>query len=162
MAGLITTPLVPVNLSQGQLTGQFFSAPPTGGIDAAGAGNAFATAWGSNNTVLIPNTSGNTILWYYCGAVAAGITQVLVGQAWASQVLPASTAQTIVASSSGWVGPFSPATYNIGNLALVPAGIAGTPTIASWPNAALGCYCVAFTTTTNLSIRAYTFANILP
>jgi hypothetical protein len=163
MAGLLTTPLAPVNMNSSPLTGTFFSgAAPTAGIDLVGAGgNAFGTAWGSNNVVLVPNT-GNVYLWYYCGATLAGIAQVLVNDPIAGQVLPASTAQTIAATSCGWLGPFSPVTYNIANLNLVPANIAGTPTIASWPAAAQGCYAVAFTTTTTLSVRAYTFSTIQP
>lgn len=163
MPGLLTTPLAPVNLNANPLTGVFFTgAVPPAGIDQAGAGgNAFATAWGTNNVVLVPNT-GNVFLWYYCGATAAGIAQVLVNDPIAGQVLPASTAKTIAATESGWLGPFSPVTYNIANLNLVPAGIAGTPTIASWPAAGQGCYAVAFTTTTTLSVRAYTFSSIQP
>ncbi len=162
MAGLLTTPLTPVNFAQTALTGTFFGSPPTGGIDLTGTGTAFGTAWGSNNVVLVPNPSGNVILWYYCGTAAAGIAQVLVGGELAGQVLPAGTAQTIAATSSGWLAPFSPATYNVRTSAPVPTGIAASPTIASWPAAAAGCYAVAFTTTTNLSVRAYTFNNVLP
>ena len=163
MAGLLTTPLVPVNLDTSPLTGAFFSgSAPSAGIDAAGTGNAFGTAWGTNNVVLVPNTSGNTFLWYYCGATLAGIAQVLVGQSWAGQVLPAATAQTIAATSCGWLGPFSPVTYNIENINLVQSNIAGAPAIATWPVAAQGCFAVAFTTTTTLSVRAYTFSNIQP
>lgn len=162
MAGLLTTPLVPVNMNASTLTGTFFSgAAPSAGIDQAGAGNAFATAWSTNNVVLVPNT-GNVWLWYYCGATPAGIAQVLVGDVITGQVLPASTAQTIAATSCGWLGPFSPVNYNIANLNLVPTGIAGAPTIASWPAAGQGCYAVAFTTTTTLAVRAYNMSAIQP
>lgn len=163
MAGLLTTPLVPVNFNANPLTGTFFSGGvPAAGIDQVGAGNAFANAWsGGVNVVLVPNT-GNVLLWYYCGATPAGIAQVLVNDPIAGQVLPASTAKTIAATESGWLGPFSPVTYNIANLNLVPANIAGTPSIASWPAAGQGCYAVAFTTTTTLSVRAYTFSSIQP
>jgi hypothetical protein len=166
--GLLTTPLTPVNFNQSALTGTFWgtggSAPSSSGIDLAGTGgSAFAQAWSTTyNVVLVPNASGNTILWYYCGATPAGIAQVLVGENWAGQVLPAGTAQTIAANSSGWFGAYSPATYNIKNTALVQSNIAGAPTIASWPNAALGCFAVAFTTVTSLYVRAYTFAGIQP
>lgn len=156
MAGLVTVPLQPYNLNATPTTGQFFSTTPASfGYDTG----TTVTAWGSNNVVLVPNTSGNVILWYYCGATPAGIAQVLVGEPVAGQVLPASTAQTITATSSGWLGPFSPAIYNIGNVNLVAASIAGGPAIASWPAAATSCYAVAFTTTTTLLVRAYTFSN---
>jgi hypothetical protein len=164
LAGLLTTPLTPVNFAQAASTGTFFTgAAPTAGIDLTGTGTGFATGWSTSNVLLIPNTSGNVMLWYYNGAGgAAGITQVLVGGSLAGQVLPASTTRTIAATESGWIGPFSPATYNVSNLNLVPAGIAASASIASWPAAALGCFAVAFTTTTNLSVRAYTFSNVQP
>jgi hypothetical protein len=164
MAGLLTTPLVAVNFNQAPLTGTHFTgALPSAGIDAAGTGTAFGTAWGSNNVLLVPNTSGNTMLWYYNGSTgAAGIAQVLVGEVVAGSLITAATAKTIAVSESGWLGPFSPATYNIKNTSLVHSGIAGSPTIASWPTAAIGCYAVAFTTTTYLSVRAYTFSSIQP
>lgn len=162
MAGLLTTPLVAANMNASPLTGTFFSgAAPSAGIDAVAAGNAFGTAWASNNVVLVPNT-GNVWLWYYCGATPAGVAQVLVCDPIAGQVLPASTAKTIAATESGWLGPLSPVTYNVQNLNLVPANIAGSPTIASWPAAAQGCYAVAFTTTTTLSVRAYTVSTVQP
>lgn len=161
MAGLVTTPIQPYNLNATPTTGSFFSATPASfGYD----NGTTITAWGGNNVVLVPNTSGNTFLWYYCGATLAGIAQVLVGQVIAGQALPGTTAQTIAATSSGWLGPFSPATYNIDNVNIVPLNstIAGAPTITTWPNAALNCYAVAFTTTTTLLVRAYTFSNVLP
>lgn len=160
MAGLVTTPLQPYNLGANPTNGQFFAATPAafGYDDGTGV-----QSWGSNNVVLVPNASGNTVLWYYAGTGGAGIAQVLVGQALAGQVLPASTALTVPATSSGWFGPLDPAVYNVGNVNLVPLNstIAGTPTIASWPAAAVTqkCYAVAFTTVTNLLVRAYTFAN---
>ena len=161
MAGLVTVPIQPYNLNATPTTGQFFAATPA----AFGYDNGTTvTAWGGNNVVLVPNTSGNTFLWYYCGATLAGIAQVLVGQVIAGQAFPAVTAQTIPATSSGWFGPFSPATYNIDNVNIVPlnSSIAGAPTIATWPTAALNCYAVAFTTTTTLLVRAYTFSNVQP
>lgn len=163
MAGLLTTPLATVNYNANPGAGTHYTGgAPAAGIDLTGTGTGFATAWGSSNVVLVPNTSGNVILWYYCGATPAGIAQVLVGNPVAGQVLPASTTRTIAATEAGWIGPFSPATYNVRNTSLVPSGIAGTPVIASWPNAALGCFAVAFTTTTTLTVRAYTFSNVQP
>lgn len=161
MAGLVTVPIQPYNLNATPTTGQFFAATPASfGYD----NGTTITAWSGNNVVLVPNTSGNTFLWYYCGATLAGIAQVLVGQVIAGQALPATTAITIPATSSGWLGPFSPVTYNIDNINVVPLNstIAGAPTITTWPTAALNCYAVAFTTTTTLLVRAYTFSNVQP
>lgn len=161
MAGLVTTPIQPYNLNANPGAGSFFSGglPSSYGYDN-GSG---IQAWGSNNVLLIPNNSGNTWLWYYCGSTtAAGICQVLVGQVLAGQALPASTTRTIAVNESGWLGPFSPVTYNVSNVNVVPASIAGAPSIAAWPNAALGCWAVAFTTTTQLLVRAYTMSGVQP
>ena len=79
MAGLVTTPVQPYNLNSQNTTGAFY----TGGLPSSfGYDNGTTvTAWGSNNVLLVPNTSGNTWLWYFCGGTnAGGITQVLVGQ----------------------------------------------------------------------------------
>ncbi len=161
MAGLVTTPIQPYNLNALPTTGSFYS----GGLPASyGYDNGTSvTAWSSNNVILVPNTSGNTWLWYFSGgSTAPGVTQVLVGQILAGQALPASTTRTIGTNESGWLGPFSPAVYNISNVNIVPASIAGAPSIASWPTAALGCYAVAFTTTTQLLVRAYTMSSVQP
>lgn len=161
MAGLVTTPIQPYNFNQAPLTGTFYTGalPSTYGYDN-GSG---VQAWGSNNVLLIPNSSGNVALWYFTGGTTApGICQVLVGQVLAGQVLPASTTRTMAVNESGWIGPFSPAVYNIDNVNFVPASIAGGPAIATWPNAALGCWAVAFTTTTQLLVRAYTFSSVQP
>ena len=121
------------------------------------------TAWGTPagaNAVAVPNASGNVMLWYYCGATAAGVAQVLVGEQIAGgQILPATTAQTIVASSSGWIGPLSPATYNIQNVTNVPASSIVT---GSMPAAYAGCFVVSFTTTTTLLVAAFSFAAVQP
>lgn len=157
MAGLVTTPLQPYSFNASD--GTFFTgaAPSSFGYDA-GAGTV---AWGGNNVVLVPNT-GNVFLWYYCAATPAGIAQALVGDPIAGQVLAATTTKTIAATESGWIGPRSPNVYNIQNLNLVNANIAGAPTIAAWPAAAQNCFAVAFTVTTTLLVRAYTLATIQP
>jgi hypothetical protein len=161
MAGLVTTPIQPYNMNASPTTGSFFAAlPSTYGYDN-GAG---IQAWGSNNVILVPNT-GNVWLWYYCGATtAAGIAQVLPGQVVAGEVVAPVTCQTIPVSSSGWLAPFSPALYNIDNINIVPTNalIAGSPTITTWPAAALGCLAFAFTTTTQLLVRAYDMTTVSP
>ena len=112
------------------------------------------------NAVAVPNPSGNVLLWYYCGATAAGVVQVLVGEQVTGQVLPATTAFSIVASSSGWIGPLSPATYNIGNVTLIPASSVVSP--GPMPAAYAGCYVVEFTLCTTLLVAAYSFASVQP
>ena len=118
MAGTWTAvPLAPFSLNATPLTGTLNAAAPSNwGYASSGTSTLAApTAWSTAiQAVAVPNPSGNVFLWYYCGATAAGVVQVLVGEQIAGgQILPATTAQTIAASSSGWIGPLSPATYNI-------------------------------------------------
>lgn len=159
MAGWVTSVLNPISLNASSTSGTIYTGgTPTAGYDT---GTGTFTAWGGNNVVFVPNASGNVILWYYCGATAAGVAQVLVGEQIAGQVLPASTSKTIAATEAGWFGPFSPALYNIQNVANIPASVAGSPA-GNMPAAAAGCFAVAFTTTTTLSVRAYSFSNVQP
>jgi hypothetical protein len=161
MAGWVTTALTPapLNTPSTWFTG---GTPSSYGYVLAGTSTlAVPTAWGSNNVVFVQNPSGNVILWYYCDGTGAGVAQVLVGEQVAGQVLPASTTRTIGASESGWFGPYSPATYNIVNVANVPSGVAGSPS-GNMPAAAAGCFAVAFTTTTTLLVAAYSLSAVQP
>ena len=107
----------------------------------------------------VPN-SGSILLWYWCGSTGAGVTQVLVGQQIAgTQILPATTAMTLAANSSGWIGPLSPATYNIQAVTNVQASSIVT---GSMPAAYAGCYVVSFTTTTTLLVAAFSFSSVTP
>src|SRR5947209_9594704 len=104
--------LQPIPLNLNPLTG-LWVVSTTPGYDL-GSPSAI-TAWGTALGVQIPNPSGNVILGYACGATPAGAFQVLVGGlvGGTGQVLPAtSQAGTIAANTSGWLGPWSPATYN--------------------------------------------------
>src|SRR5215471_15773165 len=72
------------------------------------------TAWSGQLGVMIPN-NGQVVLGFACGATLAGTYQVLVGELVGStgQVLPATQITgTIAANTQGWLGPWSPATYN--------------------------------------------------
>ena len=163
MAGTWTAlPLAPFSFNANPLTGQFNAAAPSSwGTASAGTSTIAApTAWGTApNAVAVPNT-GNVLLWYYCGATAAGVAQVLVGEQIAGgQILPATTAQTMVASSSGWIGPLSPAAYNIQNVTNVPASSIVT---GPMPAAYQGCFVVSFTLTTTLLVAAFSFQSVQP
>jgi hypothetical protein len=137
------------------------------GVDAAGAGGtAFATLWttASSLGVLIPNQSnGGVWLYYTCGATAAGVYQVLIGDlAGTSGQVPPATAEsgTIAASTSGWLGPFSPSTYNQQSPTTVTyTGAINTTALTA---AALGCVVIDFTTTTTLCVRAYQNVTVNP
>jgi hypothetical protein len=164
MAGTWTAvPLAPFSFNSTPTTGSFYpgpAAPASFGYATSGTSTITApTAWGTApNAVAVPNT-GSVLLWYWCGATGAGITQVLVGEQVAGQVLPATTAMTLAANSSGWIGPLSPAVYNIQNVATVPASSIVT---GAMPAAYAGCFVVSFTTTTTLLVAAFSFSSVLP
>ena len=128
------------------------------GVDAVGSGTAFGTAWpGTISGVIIPN-QGNGQVWLYwlSGTAGAGITQVLVGQVagGTGAVLAATVEQlTLPATSSGWLGPWSPATYN--QVAPTTVTYGGLINATALTSAAQFCVVVDFTVTTNLCVRAY-------
>jgi hypothetical protein len=152
--------VVAAPFNQGGTTVATFAPYVSAGVDAVGAGGTtFGTSWpgGGGGGVVIPN-QGNGAVWLYwvSGAAGAGITQVLVGQQAAStgQVLPATTEQmTLPATSSGWLGPWSPATYNQSAPTVVT--YTGLINATALTLAAQGCVVIDFTTVTNLCVRAY-------
>lgn len=161
MAGWVA--IQPVSMNAGALTGTFFTGgvlSAASGIDAAGSGTAFGTAWGSNNGVYVVNPSGNVVIWYYSGTTGGGVTQVLIGQTIAGQVIPVATTRTLAANESGLIGPLSPATYNLTGASIAAFGT--SPLASTIPAGAAGCLAVCFTATTDLSVRAYSFANAQP
>jgi hypothetical protein len=165
MAGTWTAaPLAPFSLNA--TPAGVFNAAALSSYGSASSGTstiAIPTAWGTPsgaNAVAVPNPSGNVMFWYGCGATAAGAVQVLVGEQVAGgQILPATTAMSITAASTGWIGPYSPAAYNIQNPANPPAGSVVT---GNMPAAYAGCLVVEFTLCTTLVVAAFTFASIQP
>jgi hypothetical protein len=153
MAGWVK--IAPVSFNSGAGGTAFPALPPgTPGYDTGSPGGTF-TAWGSASAVLIPN-NGLVILAYWCGATAAGVTDVLVGQQVGNTglVLPAGTeTYSIGASTSGWLGPWNANTYNVQNVNASWGSVPGTP--GTPPASAVGCVAVAFTTLTSLAVRAY-------
>jgi hypothetical protein len=120
------------------------------------------TAWSGQLGVMIPN-NGQVVLGFACGATPAGAFQVLVGDLIGNTgaVLPATNiAGTISANTAGWLGPWSPATYNQQGPTLVT--YAGAINTQALTNAAQGCVVVDFTTTTTLALRAYSLIPIQP
>jgi hypothetical protein len=133
----------------------------TAGYDSGSPGGT-ETAWGSNLGVMIPN-NGEVILAFACGATAAGAYQVLIGDLIGNtgQVAPATDyAGTIAASSSGWLGPWSPATFN--QQAPLQVTYAGAINTTALTAAAQGCVVIDFTTTTTLAVRAYQLIPVSP
>jgi hypothetical protein len=150
----------PVPFNNTPLTG-VLGAYATPGYDTGSPGGSF-TAWSTNLGVMIPN-NGQVILVWWSGATLPGATQVLVGDVvgGTGQVLPATTSQqSLGASSSGWLGPWSPATYNQQAPTLVTySGAINTQALVQ---AAQGCVVVDFTTTTTLAVRAYQLIPVSP
>ena len=145
---------IPFNLAP--LTGLWVVAG-TPGFDTGSPGGVM-TAWTTASTlgVMIPN-NGQVILGYACGGTGAGVYQVLVGDLIGNtgQVAPATTETgTIALSTSGWIGPWNAATYN--QQAPTQVTYAGAINTTALTAQAQGCVVVDFTTTTTLTLRAYT------
>lgn len=125
-------------------------------------GSGSLTAWGTNLGLMIPNYSGNVFLEFACGATAAGVVQVLLGQVVDGEVLPATTKEyTIAANSQGWLGPWSPAAFSQKNPTNVSYG-AGMINTQALTSAAQQCVVIDLTTTTTLAVRARSLSPILP
>jgi hypothetical protein len=153
----VTLQPIPFNLNP--LSGLFITST-TPGYDL-GSPSAI-TAWSGQLGVMIPN-NGQVILGYACGATLAGAYQVLVGDLIGNtgQVAPATTeAGSIAANTVGWLGPWSPATYN--QQAPTNVTYAGAINTQALVAAAQGCVVVDFTTTTTLALRAYQLIPIQP
>jgi hypothetical protein len=152
----VTLQPIPFNLTP--LTGVFPLAS-TPGYDL-GSPSAI-TAWGVTQGIRIPN-NGQVMLYWAAAATAPGVTQVLVGDPIGNTgtFAPATTEQqSLAANNSGWLGPWSPATYNIqqaGNT--FPGAINTQVTVA----ADVGCVLIDFTTITTLVVRAYTLIPVQP
>lgn len=127
------------------------------GVDVVGAGGVnFATAWGANLGVMIPNQGNGAVWLYYTCAAVTPSYQVLVGDLIGNtgQVLAATVeAGTLATSSSGWLGPWSPATYN--QQAPTVVTYTGGLNTTALTAAAQGCVVVDFSATTSLCVRAY-------
>lgn len=152
---------IPMNTAPNQQTISIFPSAPSAGYDLGSPPGTF-TAWSTTLGVQIPN-NGEVWLWYWCGATAAGVYQVLIGDLIGNtgQVPPATDITgTIAASTSGWLGPWSPATYN----QQAPASVtySGAINTTALTSAAQSCVVVDFTTTTTLSVRAFSLIPVSP
>jgi hypothetical protein len=154
---------IPLNLYPNMQASSVF--PVSGnGFDTGSPGGTF-TAWTVASTlgIMIPN-NGEVFLWYVNGATAAVPYQVLIGDLIGNtgQVAPATTiAGTIAASSSGWLGPWSPATYN--QQAPMSVTYTGATNTQALTSAAQGCVVIDFTTPTiTFAVRAYTLTPVSP
>lgn len=152
--------ILPIPFNLAPLTGLFITAT-TPGYDTGSPGGT-VTAWSTTLGVMVPN-NGQVILGYACGATAAGVYQVLVGDLIGNtgQVLPATDETgTIAASTVGWLGPWSPASYN--QQAPTQVTYAGAINTTALVASAQGCVVIDFTTTTTLAVRAYQLIPVSP
>jgi hypothetical protein len=103
------------------------------------------------------------MVFWASGATLPGVTQVLIGDPIGNTgtYAPGTTEQqTLAATSSGWLGPWSPATYNIqGVSGQVFSGALNSQAIVQ---ADVGCVLIDITTTTTLVMRAYTLIPVQP
>src|SRR6516162_6249646 len=154
--------LQPIPLNLAALSGGLWVTAASPGYDL-GSPSAI-TAWSGQGGVQIPNPPpGSVILAFACGATAAGVWQALVGDLVGSinQVLPATTETgSIAANTSGWLGPWSPATFN--QQAPTQITYAGAVNTQALTQSAQGCVVVDFTTTTTLALRAYSLILVAP
>lgn len=149
---------LPIPLNLAPLAGTFPLAS-TPGYDL-GSPSAI-TAWGVIQGVRVPN-NGQVVLFWASGAAGAGITQVLVGDPIGNTGAfgPATTEQqTLGANASGWLGPWSPATYNIQQVGNTWSGAINSQVSVA---ADVGCVLIDFTTVTNLVVRAYSLIPVQP
>jgi hypothetical protein len=157
----VTLQPIPLNLAAN--VGGIWLTSTTAGYDTGSPGGT-QTAWSTTLGVMIPNpTPGAVMLAYACGATAAGAWQVLVGDliGTTGQVAPATDiAGTIAASTAGWLGPWSPATFN--QQAPTQVTYAGAINTTALTAAAQGCVVIDFTTTTTLAVRAYSVIPVSP
>jgi hypothetical protein len=153
----VTVQAIPFN---SQPLTSVFPLPATPGYDA-GSPSAI-TAWPNiTSGVRIPN-NGQVMLFWAAGAAGAGVTQVLIGDPIGNTgtFAPGTTEQaTLAATASGWLGPWSPATYNVQQPGMVvPAAINSQAIV----QADVGCVLIDFTVTTNLVVRAFTLIPVQP
>lgn len=149
---------LPIPFNATPLTGVFPLAS-TPGYDA-GSPSAI-TAWGAIQGIRVPN-NGQVMVYWASGATLPGITQVLVGDPIGNTgaFAPATTEQqSLAASSSGWLGPWSPNTYNIQQVGNTFAGAINSQVTVA---ADVGCVLIDFTTITTLVVRAFTLIPIQP
>ena len=150
---------LPIPLNLNALSGVFPLAA-TPGYDA-GSPSAI-TAWpGSAQGIRVPN-NGQVMVFWASGTAGAGVTQVLVGDPIGNTgtFAPATTVQaTLPATASGWLGPWSPATYNIQQAGNTWSGAINSQVAVA---ADVGCVLIDFSVTTNLVVRAYTLIPVQP
>lgn len=162
MAGPRVT-LQPIPLTSTAYLNKWLAYASTAGYDSGSPGGTI-TPWGSAQGVQIPNPSGNVILvWATGSSWTSAAVQVLVGETVAgANVLPATAVtQTLAAGAgSGWLGPWSPATYNQKN----PAGVtySGAANTQALTASAQGCVVVDFPATANLVVAAFGIYPVYP
>ena len=146
--------VAPASFAAGSLAGGTFPLAPAAGIDAAGIGTTFATAWAGQQGIMFPN-NGAVWIWYYNGTGAV-TAYSLIGDKAAGQNVPHTTLPaTLNVSGYGWLGPWSAIAYNqqdAAAFAAAPGGVITAPGV--------GLMCVDFSATLNLAIRVFQFSPV--
>ena len=167
MAATTRVTMQPVNFNGSALaaTAATFGAYSVAGVDAAGTGTGWATAWpGTMSGVQFVNT-GSMILVWWTGATTTPAYH-LIGQKAGGQVEPFGTyTTTIPATGVGWLGPWSVQQYTqtdgaqfaTGNGGAAPGGQIN----ASTPSG-VGYCCIDFNVTTTLAVRLYQLIPAIP
>lgn len=157
----------PVSLNASALAATISQFPTSGtGIDAAGTGTGFATAFSTTyNGVEFINNGFMFLL--VLNATASCHAYHLIGQKAGGQVQPYTTYTTALQSTGGpgWLGPWSSqqftqqdgAQFATGNGGAAPGGLIS----ASSPSG-VGYVCIDFDTTTTLAVRLYQLTPVTP
>lgn len=167
MAPTSRVTMSPVNFNATAIaaTASVFGAYSVAGVDAAGTGTGWATAWPGTQAGVQFINNGNMILVCWTGATPTP-AYALIGQKAGGQVQPFATNTTTVAASGvGWLGPWSVqqfaqtdgAQFSTGNGGAAPGGQIN----ASNPSG-VGYCCIDFNVTTTLAVRLYQLIPAIP
>ena len=170
--------MTPVSMNQFAFTGggtqPVGAVAPTAGADYAGGNTAFttwatlpATTGGFTVGGIQYVNNGSQFLWYYNGAAAVNAF-VLIGTK-SGGLVQVYTQYTIAlgTTSYGFLGPFSPASFNQGDSTQFLSGAGGVSPggVIGGQNAAtngLGMTCIDFSVVTNLAVRLYQLGTVSP
>jgi hypothetical protein len=162
--------MTPVSMNQFAFSGTtpIGAVAPAAGADYAGTNTTF-TSWGTlpafaGGPVLGINyaNNGSQWLWYYNGATPTS-AYVLIGVKAGGLVQQYTQyTTTIAATTYGFLGPFSPASFNQQDSTQFLAGGAGGTAPGGIIDGGLGLTCIDFLNTTTLAVRLYQCGTVSP
>jgi hypothetical protein len=167
MAATTRVTMQPVSLNAAAFpaTASTFGAYSVAGVDAAGTGTGWATAWPGTQSGVQFQNNGTLILVWWTGATTTPAYH-LIGQKAGGQVQPFGTyTTTIPATGVGWLGPWSVqqftqqdgAQFATGNGGAAPGGQINATTPSG-----VGYCCIDFNVTTTLAVRLYQLTPQIP